>query len=213
MRDLELRGSGNLLGERQSGHIAGIGFDLYCQLLRQSIGRLKGEKQASSIRANVRLDFIVVGESAARAASETPMGFSAIKAAEQASRKGPEEEAYIPHDYIAETRLRIDIYRQLAMATSLAEVQSIQKSMEDRFGELPLSVHILVALSHIRCLAESKGVSSVETEANRLKCRLALPGSPFYQVGNHFPRLTASNPLLKLKEIIRFLEIMEEPKK
>ena len=46
MRDLELRGAGNLLGTEQSGHIAGVGFDLYCQLLRQSIASLKGEKTA-----------------------------------------------------------------------------------------------------------------------------------------------------------------------
>ncbi len=46
MRDLELRGAGNLLGAEQSGHIVGVGFELYCQLLRQSVARLRGEKQA-----------------------------------------------------------------------------------------------------------------------------------------------------------------------
>ena len=48
MRDLELRGAGNLLGTEQSGHIAGVGFDLYCQLLRQSIASLKGRKNGKS---------------------------------------------------------------------------------------------------------------------------------------------------------------------
>jgi transcription-repair coupling factor (superfamily II helicase) len=48
MRDLELRGAGNLLGSEQSGHIVGVGFELYCQLLRQSVARLKGEKQAAA---------------------------------------------------------------------------------------------------------------------------------------------------------------------
>ena len=65
MRDLELRGAGNLLGAEQSGHIVGVGFELYCQLLRQSVARLKGEKQAASIRASVKLDFVFVGENAA----------------------------------------------------------------------------------------------------------------------------------------------------
>ena len=51
MRDLELRGAGNLLGSEQSGHIVGVGFELYCQLLRQSVARLKGEKTAAAIRA------------------------------------------------------------------------------------------------------------------------------------------------------------------
>ena len=52
MRDLELRGAGNLLGPEQSGHIAGVGFELYCQLLRQSIARLKGDRSAAAIRAS-----------------------------------------------------------------------------------------------------------------------------------------------------------------
>ena len=52
MRDLELRGAGNLLGAEQSGHIVGVGFELYCQLLRQSVARLKGEKTAAAIRAS-----------------------------------------------------------------------------------------------------------------------------------------------------------------
>ena len=59
MRDLELRGAGNLLGAEQSGHIAGVGFELYCQLLRQSVARLKGDKHASAHRATVKLDFVV----------------------------------------------------------------------------------------------------------------------------------------------------------
>ena len=63
MRDLELRGAGNLLGAEQSGHIVGVGFELYCQLLRQSVARLKGEKTAAAIRASVKLDFVFVGES------------------------------------------------------------------------------------------------------------------------------------------------------
>ncbi|WP_189513917.1 transcription-repair coupling factor, partial [Cerasicoccus arenae] len=61
MRDLELRGAGNLIGLKQHGHIANVGFDLYCQLLRQSIARLKGDDQAAAIRATVRLDFVLVG--------------------------------------------------------------------------------------------------------------------------------------------------------
>jgi transcription-repair coupling factor (superfamily II helicase) len=66
MRDLELRGAGNLLGAEQSGHIVGVGFELYCQLLRQSVARLKGDKTAAAIRANVKLDFVFVGEGTPR---------------------------------------------------------------------------------------------------------------------------------------------------
>src|SRR5258708_32407573 len=69
MRDLELRGAGNLLGAEQSGHIVGVGFELYCQLLRQSVARLRGEKTAAAIRASVKLDFVFVGEGDGRARS------------------------------------------------------------------------------------------------------------------------------------------------
>src|SRR5574339_116342 len=58
MRDLEIRGAGNLLGAEQSGHITAVGFDLYCQLLKQSVSALKGEKVRPRIEVQVRLDFL-----------------------------------------------------------------------------------------------------------------------------------------------------------
>jgi transcription-repair coupling factor (superfamily II helicase) len=58
MRDLEIRGAGNLLGPQQSGHITAVGFELYCQLLKQSVSSLKGEKLPARINVQVRLDFL-----------------------------------------------------------------------------------------------------------------------------------------------------------
>ena len=58
MRDLEIRGAGNLLGPQQSGHISAVGFELYCQLLKQSVSSLKGEKLPARINVQVRLDFL-----------------------------------------------------------------------------------------------------------------------------------------------------------
>jgi transcription-repair coupling factor (superfamily II helicase) len=58
MRDLEIRGAGNLLGSEQSGHITAVGFELYCQLLKQSVGSLKGEKVKPRVEVAVRLDFL-----------------------------------------------------------------------------------------------------------------------------------------------------------
>src|SRR6185369_54031 len=60
MRDLEIRGAGNLLGSEQSGHITAVGFDLYCQLLKQSVSSLKGEKVKPRIEVQVRLDFLAL---------------------------------------------------------------------------------------------------------------------------------------------------------
>jgi transcription-repair coupling factor (superfamily II helicase) len=58
MRDLEIRGAGNLLGPEQSGHIAAVGFDLYCQLLKTSIARAKGEPIRLPLQVHLRLDFL-----------------------------------------------------------------------------------------------------------------------------------------------------------
>jgi transcription-repair coupling factor (superfamily II helicase) len=58
MRDLEIRGAGNLLGSEQSGHITAVGFELYCQLLKQSVSSLKGEKVKPRVEVSLNLDFI-----------------------------------------------------------------------------------------------------------------------------------------------------------
>ena len=121
MRDLELRGAGNLLGPEQSGHIVGVGFELYCQLLRQSVARLKGEKSAAAIRASVKLDFVFVGRRRRRAegsAQGPPRGRVHRASRTPRTRQGRPGigriQARIPASYIGETRLRIDLYRRLA---------------------------------------------------------------------------------------------------
>jgi transcription-repair coupling factor (superfamily II helicase) len=68
MRDLEIRGAGNLLGAQQSGHITAVGFELYCQLLKQSVSALKGEKVKPRVEVRVALDFLEIGREAVSAA-------------------------------------------------------------------------------------------------------------------------------------------------
>lgn len=208
MRDLELRGAGNLLGAQQSGHIAGIGFELYCQLLKQSVARLKGEPGADRIRAEVKLDFIASGEGG-RASRSTSGSFSfaAIKDAEYGNRKGHLIEANLPADYVAEPRLRIDLYRRLALAETRKQIEAIAEEMADRFGPLPLASEALIAVSMIRVLAEGADVRRVETEGDRLICRLANPGKSgeFLKMGSRFPRLNAKDPIKRLSEIRQFL--------
>jgi len=251
MRDLELRGAGNLLGS----HIVGVGFELYCQLLRQSVARLKGEAQAAQIRATVKLDFIVVGDAEPsgerRASSESRRvgrhedGYTALKDAEHSAAPQIEHiRACLPTSYIAETRLRIDFYRRLALAGSADALKEIAAELRDRFGEFGESVNALLALTEIRIRAEQKGILSVETEGPKLKCLRAKPqplanqvlgrsgpgggrdnapskpaerrgangSSPnrpaerlWVQHGTRFPRLTAPKPLLRLREILTFL--------
>ncbi len=217
MRDLELRGAGNLLGAEQSGHIVGVGFELYCQLLRQSVARLKGEKTAAAIRANVKLDFVFVGEGAPsenRQLGRREDGYTAIKDAEDDASGADIErvQARIPTAYIGETRLRIDIYRRLAMADSHEAVRQIEEELRDRFGKPAPEVRTLLQVTEIRVLAEQKGILSVESESNRLKClRGTGQRDDWVMVGARFPRLTAPRPHLRLKEIIAFLKLLPNP--
>ena len=213
MRDLELRGAGNLLGAEQSGHIVGVGFELYCQLLRQSVARLKGEKHAALVRAAVKLDFVFVGESAgteARAAATD--SFTALKQAERIEGEVAKIPARLPVAYIGETRLRIDFYRRLAMAESPKQVKDIEAELRDRFGKLGEPVRALLLVTEIRVRAEQKGVLSVETQGHRLKClRNSGRRDDFIQMSSRFPRLTAPTPLARLREINIFLQNLTAP--
>ena len=186
MRDLELRGSGNLLGTQQSGHVAGVGFDLYCQLLKQSIDRLKGKKDAQIIRASLWLDFIETEESSQLIDPE---------------RIG----AFIPQSYINETRLRIEFYRKLATTNKNKTILDIAQTLEDRFGSYPLEVKVLLKLTQLRCLAQRKNILSIETKGNLLKCKQVTPKNEYIRIGIRFPRLTSEQPVSKLAEIKKFI--------
>jgi transcription-repair coupling factor (superfamily II helicase) len=215
MRDLELRGAGNLLGAEQSGHIVGVGFELYCQLLRQSVARLKGDQLASAIRASVKLDFVFVGEGSGDDPGRRRYedSYTVLKAQEDAAViEVARIQARIPLTYIAEARLRIDFYRRLAMADNPARVNELGVELRDRFGKYGDEVKALLLVTEIRVRAEQKGIVSVETEASRLKClRHSGRRDDWVQVGTRFPRLTAPKPLLRLREIISFLNNLPNP--
>lgn len=203
MRDLELRGAGNLLGAQQSGHIAGVGFDLYCQLLRQSIQRLKGDPEAARIRASVVIDFVRDRPLPENRVAEKR--FDLLNDEESGQSVDPVT-ACIPVEYIAEARLRIDFYRQLAMCSNGDAVKGIAETLVDRFGPMPAEVQRLLAVSRIRVLAEQAGIQQVSTEGNRLKClRAGARRDNFVKLGNRFPRLTQKTADLRLREIEHFL--------
>ena len=202
LRDLELRGAGNLLGGEQSGHVAGVGFDLYCRLLKQSVARLKGDEKAIRSRANIRLDFTtsgVISETDSQE-PETQEDISDVVG------------SYLPEQFAAETRLRIDFYRKLANAIDAKEVESIRDELSDRFGELPKEAKTLLLETEIRCLAEEAGFDRLETEGTSLQCRFAKGKKPnksnkLLKVAGRLPRLSEKEPFLKLKEIVRFLKL------
>ncbi len=132
LRDLEIRGAGNILGLAQSGHLTAVGFDLYCQLLRQAVSKLRGERIRPRLEVTMRLDFVATSEAEYRGRISSPEGESLVWP------------AFLPADFIEEPRLRIQAYRQLAGISRSDELDALQGSWRDRFGRLPAATENLV---------------------------------------------------------------------
>ncbi|MDD5139977.1 MAG: transcription-repair coupling factor [Verrucomicrobiales bacterium] len=179
MRDLEIRGAGNLLGSEQSGHITAVGFELYCQLLKQSVGALKGEKVKPRVEVRIALDFLETNNS------------SFVT-----------HHSSLPNTYITEPQHRIEIYRKLAQATDKPALDALQKELRDRFGPLPPPVELLLAVGELKILASEKAVTAIEVEEDKLK--ITRRGN-YITLGGKFPRLTKKEAKARLKEIKRLL--------
>ena len=217
MRDLEIRGAGNLLGTKQSGHIAQIGFDLYCQLLRQSVERLKCRQDNPSPATTFKADFIVTSEAVWNAGSSPPAPLPTAKiskpSASAAASLFPSSAshppstplpAFIPAAWLSDTSLRISAYRDLADATSESAVQSLETAWRDRFGRLPEPAARLLEIARIKALAASLGIASVEIQGQRLM--LHRNGEYILLEGRRFPRLQSSTSKGKLPEAISLLK-------
>ncbi|MDH4443502.1 MAG: transcription-repair coupling factor [Akkermansiaceae bacterium] len=186
MKDLEIRGAGNLLGTKQSGHISQIGFELYCQLLRQSVDRLKGRKDAPRGETGFKADFISFGETAYL-------------------REAPNEvlPAFLPASWLEETKVRITAYRELAEAVTEKSLAALEKSWRDRFGRIPEPAARLIEIARIKALAAAQGIASVEIQGQRLM--LHRNGDYILLEGRRFPRLQSASPREKLSEAVDLL--------
>jgi transcription-repair coupling factor (superfamily II helicase) len=201
MRDLEIRGAGNLLGTAQSGQIAAVGFDLYCRMLRQAVGKMKGgtvgaDGQTLENQSILSLDFVAV----------TPEELSRGGGQSQGEKPIARCGAFLPIPYLPEPKIRIEAHRLLASAPDAAALESIAASWRDRFGPLPKEANNLLAMEKIRRAAAGKGITKVETRGERL---MLTRRGDYLLIGHRFPRLTASKPASKLSEILRFLEALK----
>jgi transcription-repair coupling factor (superfamily II helicase) len=182
MRDLEIRGAGNILGTEQSGHILAIGFEFYCRLLKAAVARLKGEKAPGLPEVRVEIDFLATDPAAAER-GRLP--------------------AWIPADYIAEPRERIAAHRELAETETLPALDEIKARWRDRYGRLPEPARNLLKLGAIRLRAAAGGIDLVQTEGNVLRLRR---GGDFIMLGHRHPRLDSQDPALKLRQILTLLQ-------
>jgi transcription-repair coupling factor (superfamily II helicase) len=182
MRDLEIRGAGNILGTEQSGHILAIGFEFYCRLLKAAVARLKGEKAPGRPEVRMEIDFVATDPAAAEK-DRLP--------------------AWIPTDYIAEPRERIAAHRELAEAETLPALDEVKARWRDRYGRLPNPARNLLKLGAIRLRAATAGIDLVQTEGNVLRLRR---GGDFIMIGHRHPRLDSEDPALKLRQILTLLQ-------
>ena len=145
LRDLEIRGAGNLLGSEQSGHIAAVGFSLYCQLLQRTIAKLKGEAMPDIVDVSVNLDFIDFSPGTA----------------------DPKSGASLPYGYVEEDAQRMDFHRRLAEAVTVKDVQRLRRELADRYGKLPPAAVRLVKLAEFRVMCAAKKVSRLDVKGQR----------------------------------------------
>ncbi|MCF7668516.1 MAG: transcription-repair coupling factor [Verrucomicrobia bacterium] len=235
MRDLEIRGAGNLLGAEQSGHIASVGFDLYCKLLEQSINRLKDAPEKPRIDVDLNLDFVVfhkVSEDAivrrggrggrGRKPGGAPPSISVprevpvyVSTESHVSSGGMESgepnlprilvEAYLPHEYVPDAGQRVQIYRRLAETSRDEELAELEEELEDRFGPPPEEVKFLFMTVGIKLAAARKGVESVETEDYKL---ILKRNNDYIRLNGKFPRLTRKSGGARLREVKRLVTSM-----
>ncbi len=195
LRDLEIRGAGNLLGKEQSGHITAVGFALYCQLLEQSIRTLKGEPVRSPPAVTLRLDFLSLGAIGEPLSQPDPSGSRRESAA-------PPPLAGLPEDYIAEPQHRVEIYRRLALCATEDNLTALRDEVRDRFGPPPPAVNLLFEAHALRFAAAARGVTEIETREYKLLLRR---GGDLVMVSGQLPRLEKRAPAARLREIRRVL--------
>lgn len=143
VRDLEIRGAGDILGTRQSGPIAAVGLDLYTRLLARAVQELKAQREG-------------------RTPPPEPLGSIRIDLPISVR---------LPEDYVPDVRLRLQIYRRLAGLGSMAQIDEMEQELVDRFGPLPEPAQNLMYQLRLKALARAAGVRTIGVEDGRLVLR------------------------------------------
>jgi transcription-repair coupling factor (superfamily II helicase) len=230
MRDLEIRGAGNILGTQQSGHIVTIGFDLYCALLKQAIAKLKGEKVRPRLEVILRTDCVAtreadwrgagIGDRRSEIGTETPKkvspaqrnrrGTMPIPTAPQTltpDLRAPTSDlrkapAFLPQSYIAESQPRIQAYRRLAEVTAQEQLDALRKTWRDRFGILPEAAENLLVMTEIKIAASARKMTIVELREDKV---MLTRNNAYVQIDGKFPRVSAPDPGERLREVLRLV--------
>ncbi|WP_058046626.1 transcription-repair coupling factor [Streptomyces roseifaciens] len=141
MKDLEIRGAGNLLGGEQSGHIAGVGFDLYIRMVGEAVADYRASLEGGEEQPEAPLEVKI----------ELPV------------------DAHVPHDYAPGERLRLQAYRAIASANSEEDIRAVREELTDRYGKLPEPVENLLLVAGLRMLARACGVSDITLQGSNVR--------------------------------------------
>lgn len=166
MRDLAIRGAGNLLGAEQHGFIASVGFDLYSQMLAEEIKKRKvtvlGEEDELKPEWNTVIDLGI--------------------------------DAYLPSDYIYDSIQKIEIYKKVAACTTFADESELQEELLDRFGDLPEAVVNLLSVARLKVYGKMYGIESIARRGDDVLLKFyegqqkAVDTSKLVKIGNRFER-------------------------
>ena len=143
MRDLEIRGAGNLLGRKQHGHVAAVGFTLYSRMLTRAVSRLKAERQGES-------------------APPDPIGSISIELPLAVG---------LPPDYVPDDRLRLQLYRRMAELIDADDIAQLEDELRDRFGPLPESAENLIYQLRLKVLARDARIPAIAIENAQIALR------------------------------------------
>ncbi len=135
LRDLEIRGTGNILGAEQHGHIVTVGYELYCKLLEEAVMALKGEKVEASLDTRISLPV----------------------------------EAYLPDDYVPDSRQKVSVYKKIAGLKEDVALKELREELQDRYGPIPEPVEMLLEIANLKQLSNQLGISAIVAGKEQVK--------------------------------------------
>ena len=161
MRDLEIRGAGDVLGPQQSGHLSTVGYDMYCKLIEEAVGEARGLTQTPELdtRIDLKLD------------------------------------AYLPQDYVSQEKIRVEIYKRIAMVVDEETRMTIEDELIDRFGDIPQPVENLIRIAQLRGITRRLGISHLSLRAEGLRMKLSQQNMP--DPGLFYTAVTMTDDRLK----------------
>ncbi|WP_433245627.1 transcription-repair coupling factor [Streptosporangium sp. CA-135522] len=140
MKDLEIRGAGNILGAEQSGFIAGVGFDLYVRMMAEAVQEQKAKLSGGPVE-----------EERPEVKVELPIN------------------AHIPHDYVTSERLRLEAYKRIAGIGADDQIAAVREELVDRYGRPPREVENLLEVARFRIRARLAGLSDVTLQGQHIR--------------------------------------------